>query len=395
MESSGELALRFAGAGDLGCAEGRWPRPDESPTRPGWPGVMKRFKYRLRLLLSQPQRWGFMDFVQGAPVWRELHQHFPDCYYPTLTHFLDRRFSLRERFTVARTDLEQAESRFGRRLARGEQVELWSLSEDCHLMLGINDVSWHEGRWTLSLRDARGQRLYCLSFGFLPCGALLVGSVQGAPGMEEVVRDITKTAEGMRPAWLLFEALRAAAATWGLTALVGIDPLHHIKGRWNLRNRRLCFDYRRFWSEVGAGQREDGYWETSLKPLPRDLSDVPSRKRAMYRRRSRLQLQADLADDGAPAPGVVGHQFAEGRRAAAHGREPLLLQRGAHAGVLQHGVDVGIDALYQRLRRPRRREETVPGQGLHVRVAGLGQRGHVAQGVQPLAAGDGQQPHAA
>lgn len=303
MESSGGLALKFAGAGNAGAVEGRWPRPDELPTRPGWPGVMKRFKYRVRLLLSQPQRRGFMDYVQGAPVWQELHQRFPDCYYPTLTYFLDRRFNLRERFSVARADLEQAESRFGRRLAmrlaRGERVKLWSLSEDCHLVLSINDVSWHEGRWTLSLRNTQGQRLYYLSFGFLPCGALLVGSVQGAPGMEEVVRDITKTAEGMRPAWLLFEALRAAAATWGVTALVGIDPLNHIKGRWNLRGRRLRFDYRRFWSEVGATQREDNYWETGLKPLPRDLSEVPSRKRAMYRRRwAMLDAMADALHAG-------------------------------------------------------------------------------------------------
>jgi uncharacterized protein VirK/YbjX len=289
MEWDGNPALEFAGATGAEPVGGRWPRPDELPTRPGWPGVMKRFKYRVRLMLSQPQRREFLDFVQNAPVWCELHRRFPDCYYPTLTYFLDRRFGLRRRFGVARADLQQAEARFGPRLAlrlaRGERVTLWSLSADCQLVLGVNDVSWHEGRWTLSLRNAQGQRLYYLSFGFLPCGALLVGSVQGAPGMEEVVRELTKEAEGMRPAYLLFEALRAAAATWGVSALVGIDPLDHIKGRWNLRGRRLRFDYRRFWGEVGATQREDGYWDTGLKPLPRELGDVPSRKRAMYRRR--------------------------------------------------------------------------------------------------------------
>jgi uncharacterized protein VirK/YbjX len=260
MEVNGNPALELVGSAEK-AARACWPSVEPMP-RSGWSG-------------------------------RELHRRHPECYYPALSHFLDRRFSLRHRFKVALADLRQAEACFGPhlslRLANGESVALWTLTPDCQVALSLNEVSWHEGRWMLSLRNAQGQRLYSLSFGFLPCGALLVGTVQGprpdVSDVEERIRDLTKSAEGLRPPYLLFEALRAAAAAWGVSALVGIDPAHHVKGRWNLRSRRLRFDYRRFWSEVGAAQRDDGYWQAGLQPPPRDLAEVPSRKRAMYRRR--------------------------------------------------------------------------------------------------------------
>ncbi|WP_298233233.1 DUF535 family protein [uncultured Azohydromonas sp.] len=291
MEVNGKPALELAGSAEKGaCA--CWPSA-ESVTRPGWAGLVKRAKYQLRMLLSAPLRPQYLQAVARHPAWRELHRRHPECYYPALSHFLDRRFGLRHRFQVALADLRQAEACFGPhlslRLAHGDGVALWALTPDCQVTLSLNEVSWHEGRWMLSLRDGQGRRLYSLSFGFLPCGALLVGTVQGprpeVEDVEERIRELTKSAEGLRPPYLLFEALRAAAAAWGVSALVGIDPAHHVKGRWNLRSRRLRFDYRRFWSEVGASQRGDGYWQAGLQPLPRDLAEVPSRKRAMYRRR--------------------------------------------------------------------------------------------------------------
>jgi uncharacterized protein VirK/YbjX len=300
MEANGNPALEMPGVAEKWTAA-HWPSARDLVTRTGWAGLVKRAKYRLRMLVSAPLRPQYLEAVAQHPAWRELHRRHPACYYPALSHFLDRRFGLRHRFRVALADLRQAEGCFGvrlsLRLAQGEGVALWSLSPTCRVELSVNEVSWHEGRWMLCLRDDQGQRLYSLSFGFLPCGALLVGTVQGprpgVPKVEELIRELTKTAEGVRPPYLLFEALRVAAAAWGVPALVGIDPVHHVKGRWNLRGRRLRFDYRRFWSEVGATQRSDCYWEAGLQPLPRDLADVPSRKRAMYRRR--WALLDDLA----------------------------------------------------------------------------------------------------
>ena len=83
-------------------------------------------------------------------------------------------------------------------------------------------------------------------------------------------------------------ALRDVASVWGTQRLAGLDPAHHIKGRWNLRKRRLRFDYTAFWQEQGGELAADGHWTLPLQAAVRPLADVPSQKRAMYRRRQAM-----------------------------------------------------------------------------------------------------------
>jgi uncharacterized protein VirK/YbjX len=210
---------------------------------------------------------------------------------------MDRRLGMRERFAAAEADLEGASHCFGRSraalLALGRREVLAQLAGEFNVCLGINDLSIHEGVWSISLRDDEGRRLYSLSFSFGPGRSLLVGSVQG-PRAHEVewpetrIREMTKRADGLRPPHLLFEALRGAARAWGIERLAGIDPLNHIKGRWNLRGNRLRFDYCQFWQELGGVQQADGHWRLPLQATARAPEDIPARKRAMYRRRYAL-----------------------------------------------------------------------------------------------------------
>jgi uncharacterized protein VirK/YbjX len=157
-------------------------------------------------------------------------------------------------------------------------------------------VSFHEGLWQLGLVDAAGERTYSLGFGFLRDGTLLVGNVQGpslgTDGLA-LIRRATAAAEGLRPPYLLLHVLRHLARRWGVADLRGIDPEHHVKGRWNLRRTRLQFDYRAFWQESGATQRPDGHWQLPLVLAMRGPEDVPSKRRAMYRRRQSLLAQVE------------------------------------------------------------------------------------------------------
>lgn len=282
----------------------RWPSARDRFPDSDWRNAVQRGRYRLRLLLSSQLRAGFLEELSRLPAWNELYRREPACFYAPLRHFLDRRFGMPDRFEKALADLKAADARFGpvlaSRLGRGEGVGLWSLEDGgCRLELGLNEVGWSEGHWALNLRDAAGRRLYHLSFAFLPGDGLLIGAVQGPRNgvldSEAVVRDLTKSAEGLRPPHLLIEALRTAARAWGIRLLLGIDPGHHIKSRWDGRCAKLRFDYRRFWAEVGGVQRSDGYWDVPLQAQTRDLVEVPSRKRAMYRRRHALLTEMEQA----------------------------------------------------------------------------------------------------
>ena len=103
----------------------------------------------------------------------------------------------------------------------------------------------------------------------------------------QAIRDLTHAAEGLRPAFLLVEMLRALCLRWDM-ALVGVDPQHHVKRRWHQRGLKIAFDYCGFWSELGGSKAADGRWTIPLWRPARDASDVPAKRRAMHRRKMAL-----------------------------------------------------------------------------------------------------------
>lgn len=107
----------------------------------------------------------------------------------------------------------------------------------------------------------------------------------------------TKLAHGLRPPSFLVETLRMMCALWHIPAMLGIDPADHIKGRWNQRRTRLKFDYRSLWGEQGANRDAQGYWAMSTGVAARDLFEIPSKKRSMYRKRFDLldEMRCDIA----------------------------------------------------------------------------------------------------
>lgn len=274
----------------------RWPDAD-TMFRPAFDvDWTRRLKYLLRLWPTASSRARVLRAVSGDPVATALFQREPRAFYPVMNHLIDRRFD-----QVRRCDALVASLRTMRRCMGGDErwrelvgtgLELFALPDGHRLLLSTNTVSYHEGLWQLAVVDASGTRIYSLGFGFLDDTRLLVANVQGASacadGLDKI-RVLTDAAHGLRPPYLLMEVLRACAQRWGLRSLAGVDPDHHVKGRWNLRASRLRFDYRAFWQEQqGLPGGPDGHWQLPLALPARPLSDVPAKRRAMYRRRHQL-----------------------------------------------------------------------------------------------------------
>jgi uncharacterized protein len=258
----------------------------------GGGSAFKRLKVHIRLWRARSLGPALVTNTIAPFGWQSLFADDTARLYPAVSHFMDRRWTMTQRFDHVASDLEYARAAFGPAvcysLAHGEAVELARIDADMRLVLEPNTISYHEGLWAISLRAANGARLYTSSFAFLARNQLLIGTLQG-PNFEsdsrETLRDLTKRCHGLRPAPLLITALQRCAPHLGISALYGIDPEHHIKGRWNLRNRRLRFDYRALYSELGGARAANGYWDLPVIAQHRDSSTIPSRKRAEYRRR--------------------------------------------------------------------------------------------------------------
>jgi uncharacterized protein len=256
---------------------------------------LRRVKYGLRRLATSRHRAIVMEHLSRSLAARTLLAHAPRAFYPVMHKHLDRRFDGRQR-AVAMVEsircIEQATSR-GRadELFRGDLVTLGTLPDATRICLNLNRLTFHEGLWALDLASPDGERLFTISFGMPDGATLMIGCVQGPPrsidGLQ-CARDLTNTAEGLRPAHLLMAVLRTCARLWGVRRVIGAGEPFQVKGRWNHRATERMFDYQLFWTEVGGTQQGDGNWDLPLAVPQRPIEDVPSKRRAMYRRRYAL-----------------------------------------------------------------------------------------------------------
>ncbi len=257
--------------------------------------IGRQIKLAWALLKTQPFRAQFNAVLDRHSHWQAVFARQTQSFEPLVQSFMDRRYGVAQRFSHLQHDLATASQAFGlataQRIAGRERVVLWTLADGATVTLGLNEVCQREGMWTLALHTAQGVRVCQLSFSFLLRSRLMIGSVQGAPAQDEAamqgIRALTRTAEGLRPPYLLVEVLRVLCRRWG-QALLGVDPQHHVKKKWHQRALKVSFDYRAFWADLGGHKQRNEIWALPNQRAPRDLSDVPAKRRATYKRRALL-----------------------------------------------------------------------------------------------------------
>jgi len=296
----------------------------------------RRLKYAGRLALTWRARARLLRELAGVTLGDALFRAQPRAFYPVMSHLIDRRMGVQARLRTTLDSLRTVcasvgdEANVRSLLTHG--ITLLELADHTRVVLSLNDVSFHEGLWQIGLVGADGLRLYSIGFGFTDVRTLLMGNVQGPSLKDEGldrIRDATHAAHGMRPPHLLVHALRVLAAHWGATCLLGVDPENHVKGRWNLRDSRLRFDYRAFWAEHEGARDGGGNWSLPLETALRPLEEVPTKRRAMYRRRyamlEALQQAVDTLADPRHALPPVPVDAPELAAANAPKLEPVLV----------------------------------------------------------------------
>ncbi len=261
----------------------------------------RRAKYQMRLWRTRRVRRRLLDACVRMPFAAALLSTRPRAFHPLMNHLLDRRLGAEARLSatlasVRRVNDSLSTANLNELLTH--ELTLLTLSDGTRLSFSLSGVSFHEGLWQVGLTTLSGTRLYSLGFGFTDSDIILIANVQG-PSLGQdglaLIRDATHAAHGMRPAHLLLHALRLLATHWNLNALFGVDPKHHVKGRWNLRRSRLRFDYRAFWIDIGAKPHPSGNWHIPIAVETRALEAVPAKRRAMYRRRYDMLAQLEDA----------------------------------------------------------------------------------------------------
>ena len=148
----------------------------------------------------------------------------------------------------------------------------------------------HEGELTISL-FGNDQRLYSLTFMLGQIGQDLIayaGGLQGlrSPEAIEIYRSLTRRMHGLRPRDLLVTAFRSLCSSLGVARIMAVSDRKRIcSNSYHSPKEQIFSSYDSAWIECGGIAMDDAFFELSPQIQQRSSADIPSRKRAQYRRR--------------------------------------------------------------------------------------------------------------
>lgn len=126
---------------------------------------------------------------------------------------------------------------------------------------------------------------------------LWIGAMQG-PNMEgakDVVKKVTKFCHGYRTKNLIFYIVQAVARTMGVKAIYAVTNEGYYANNHVRVDRKLKTSFSDFWQEVGGESTNDSRFDKlPLIEQRKTMEEVPTRKRAVYRKRFILLDEIDV-----------------------------------------------------------------------------------------------------
>ena len=187
-------------------------------------------------------------------------------------------------------------------LALDHAHEIWRSSE--------TDMAWHaylifepgqrkEGLLSVMM-DVDDTHLYQIIFWIEQRdghSTLVIGAMQG-PNTEDAqdfVREMTKRAHRFRTKNLILYMTQAVARTLGVKRILAVSNAGYYANNHVRMDRKLKTDFGAFWEEAGGWQTEDKrFYELPLTLPRKTMEEVPTRKRAVYRRRFAFLDEVDV-----------------------------------------------------------------------------------------------------
>ena len=186
------------------------------------------------------------------------------------------------------------------------EVELARLDDHyAGLRLVLDKAIWflREGEVVLNL-FVNDQRLYSLAFTFGKDSLeslCFVGALQGSnsEAAHGLYRELTHSLHGMRPRDLLMVALKFLCATVEIKRIWAVSSenrQHNSPYFGDSHKEKVLVAYNEVWQEHGGVALHNGFFDIPAAVRYREMSEIPTRKRAAYRRRYQMleKLEQDI-----------------------------------------------------------------------------------------------------
>ena len=247
-------------------------------------------------------------FYQQNDLRRKLAEIYPFVYEQPQRAFFYNKSTFRERAALIQEHFSFLETALKPdillEIYREKNQVLWENEhegEPLRLVLYYEAGQRKEGLLSVTLRLGE-QALYQMIFWIQknPKGewSAYIGAMQG-PNMDnakDVIKKITKQCHAYRTKNLILHAMQEVAKALGLKHLYAVTndgyyAMNHVR-----RDRKLKTNFSDFWAESGGTPCEDKrFYELPLTEYRKSMEEVPTRKRANYRRRYMLMDEIDEA----------------------------------------------------------------------------------------------------
>ena len=265
--------------------------------------------FRIRCMMNRGRMKSLWEYFHSSPLLEEIARLWPFVYEQPQRAFFYHRSTFGEREKLIKAHFSFLAERFKEdaliSLYRGTKYPLWNGPEldgkPMTLVLSYEPGQRKEGLLSVILRLAN-QSLYQIIFWLAPDPsgepALWIGAMQG-PNMDdarEIVKKATKLCHAYRTKNLILYAAQAVARAMGVSRIYAVTNEGYYANNHVRMDKKLKTDFSEFWQEAGGRPTEDSRFDELPLVEPRKtMEEVPTRKRAVYRRRFAMLDELDEA----------------------------------------------------------------------------------------------------
>ncbi|WP_074816120.1 VirK/YbjX family protein [Selenomonas ruminantium] len=264
--------------------------------------------FRVRCMLHPYRMQRLEKIFKSSRLLEEVANCYPFVYEQPTRGFFYNNSTFEERVAL----LEQHMTFLSEKIKENHFIDLytrtpkilWESNDDgekLRLYLFYHPGQRKEGLLSIVLDCPRGE-LYQMIFWMAEDEhgdqSLWIGAMQG-PRMEnarEIVKQITKRCHAYRTKNLILHATQEVARNLGLKHIYAVTNYGYYAMNHIRRDRKLKTSFSDFWMESGGVACKDKrFYELPMKERRKSMEEVPTRKRANYRKRYALLDEIDAA----------------------------------------------------------------------------------------------------
>ena len=262
------------------------------------------FVTRSYLHLKQMKR--LEDFFAQDETLKQVAEKFPFVYEQATRAFFYHKSTFDERINLIEEHFEfllrTMTENFLLKVYGGEKILLWKMPldekfQEMRLVISLHGGQKKEGLVSIVLELADNTPVYQIMF-WISKDAMWIGALQG-PNVEDskdLIKFLTKKCHAYRTKNLILYAAQAVARSLNLKKIYAVTNYGYYANNHIRTDRKLKTSFSDFWQECGGVPVEDKrFYELPLIEKRKTYEEIPTQKRAVYRRRFELLDEIDAA----------------------------------------------------------------------------------------------------